>query len=200
MSFEFSLVNIMAPPKGYRSFGYIAPDGQPEQISDKLIAFVSKSVTAFEPPRKRQKMALERSSIGSQAPEDPKVREELLDFIVVKEATWEIECPGSRLSNLVVRRQNIKPLVVCSGSTRFQDGAIPRHVEIKDDNGEVLRSLLIPEDNQGAAGFQDVYTALQVHENGGDSARGEGKVFVEFGISLFQREGSDYLGTLNRVA
>jgi len=185
----------MAPSKRPMSFGYLAPESQPEQISDKLIAFVSKNVRVDGPPRKRQKMSLERK-MGNEVPEELETPEEVLEFIVVKEATWEIECPRPRLSDLVVRRQNIKPRVVCSGwgSTRSKDGSIPRHIEIEDEKGENLRTLIIPENREGIAGLQDVYTALRVHVNGGDWAKGQGKISVEFEISLFQRNRSDYIG------
>jgi len=182
----------MAPPRGRRYYEYLVPDGHPIPISDELIAFVSKDVSSNEPSRKRQKMTVEK--IDDRAPEDSHPKVVALDYVVVKEASWEIECPGSRLSNFVAHRHNIKPLVVCLGSNKVQDKAIPRHVEILDDGGEVLKSLLLPENKESIPGIQDVYIALQVYKNGSDSAQDQGKVFVEFGISLFQRNGSDYLG------
>ena len=185
----------MAPPKRIHTSGYIAPKGQPEPISDKLIAFVSQTVLASEPHRKRQKMSLEMR-MDEQDPEEPNTREGAVDFIVVKEATWEIKCPGSKMADLVVRRQNIKPHIACTGSARSHDGAIPRHVEIKDDDGELLNCLPLPEVKEGIAGLHDVYTALYIHTNGGDWAKSQGRVYVEFGVSLFQREESDYIGML----
>lgn len=174
--------------KGSISFRYRARDDQPPEITDELIAFVSKPDPACEPPRKKQKTAQETGK-SDQSSKYLNNLDEEFEFIVVKEATWEVKCSGSRLSNMVVQRQNIQPRVVGYG-------VILRHVEIRDDKGDVLVTLVWPDDIET---LRDTYNALQVSANrSGWTKEGQGKIWVEFGISLFQRDGADFIGASTR--
>ena len=132
-------------------------------------------------------MELEMNISGDEEPAGQKKDPEL-DFIVVNASKWEIKCPGSNLEEIPVplRRRNIKPFILW-GRSRDNN---PKCIEICDENKQSLYQISIPESKDGLG---DVLMALLVDRDHNKWVEGQGKLWTEFGISLFQMDGSDYM-------
>ena len=156
------------------------PNASMPKVSDALIDFVTRSQTICEPPRKRQRMTVEREGpvANGTAVQEATSREQVPDHIVVKQTTWEIECAGSRLSNskTPLRRDNVKALI----SGIYQ----PESVVLYDDATKArIFEAELPENRQG---HDDVLIALAVHKESNKWAKGEGKIWTEVGVGLVQ--------------
>jgi len=156
----------------------------PAELSNALIEYVSRQTgSTREPPRKRQKIRPDveppgnngLASIGKEQEDDYN------SYILVKQSNWDIRCPGSKLSGRTtpLKRENIKPFVLYSSSR-------PIRIDILDEKKRRLYQVSVPERR---AGLEDVFLALDVDQ---DSKKWNG-LSTEFGISLFEEDGSDYL-------
>jgi E3 ubiquitin-protein ligase SHPRH len=144
-------------------------------LSDELIEFVSKQHEVPEPPRKRQK--IETPSSASKEPE--------LEHIVVKETKWGIPCAGSKLSELdrPIERSGIWPYIHWTQHW----GSV--YITITDDmRQQVFHAKLPPEE-----AMQDVHLALLVDHESRKWAKSQGRLWTEFGVSLYHRDGFDYV-------
>ena len=156
------------------------------ELPDALIEFVTRSQSICEPPRKRQRMMAERNEVvtnGVPAERGSIGREQELDHIVVKQSTWEIEFAGSKLSSFEtpLERDNIKAWL--RGSRQR-----PESIILIDDAKTPIFEAQLPE-NTG--GLEHVLLALAVHKESNKWAKGEGKLWTDYGVILHHRNGTD---------
>ena len=153
-----------------------------QEIPDELIQFVSQSQSICDPPRKRQKRA--------PAQESQKERE--LDYIIVKESTWEIKYAGSKLASLEtpLERDDIRR------STHWAFDLL----EIFDDSGIAVFQESFPKDEPG---LQDINLAFLVDRESTNRAKGwtkgQGKLWTEVGARLLRIDGSDCLQVVFKI-
>ncbi len=143
------------------------------ELSDKLIDFVSQQHNIPGRPRKRQKV--EKTSSPSKDPE--------LEHIVVHQSRWEIQCTGSKLSELdtPVERSDIRSYIF------WHQNWGPTYIGIIDDTKQqILNAMITPKES-----LEDVYPALLVDQESRKWARLQGRLWTEFGISLYQKDGLD---------
>ena len=152
------------------------------ELSDALIDFVTRSLTICEPPPKRQKIQ-RKGVVANGVPErgTPTSKQEI-DHIIVKQSIWEIECAGSRLSQMEtpLQRDNIKAWI--------NGGTVADSIILFDDAKTQTFEAKLPT-NKG--GLDDVLIALAVHKESNKWAKGEGKIWTDIGVVLFQRHGRD---------
>jgi E3 ubiquitin-protein ligase SHPRH len=143
------------------------------ELPDELIEFVSQEHNVSEPPRKRQKV--ERTSSLGKDPE--------LEHIVVHQSRWEIQCMGSKLSELhtPIERSDIRPYIYWAQHWG------PSYIEINDDTKQQVFHATIPPKET----LKDVHLALLVDQETRKWARLQGRLWTEFGISLYQKDGLD---------
>jgi E3 ubiquitin-protein ligase SHPRH len=167
--------NIATPNNEYLSStssdtGSLEPS--PREVSDKLIEFVSNHSDISEPPRKRQKVG-PTSFLGK----DPE-----LEHIIVHQCSWEIQCVSSKLSDTPAERNDIGPYV----SWTLSWGSVG-YITITDDTRQHILQAAIPLN----ATNEDVRVALLVYQESKRWARLQGRLWTEFGISLYQKNGFD---------
>jgi E3 ubiquitin-protein ligase SHPRH len=151
-------------------------DATHREIDDYLIEFVSQQHHRSEPPRKRQKV-----KAGSPSNKEPE-----LEHIVVHQSRWEIQCPSSKLSELgtPVERSNIRTYVF------WDQSSVPDYIEIFDEKRlRVLQTKIPPKEC-----MEDVHLALLVDHESKRWARLQGRLWTEFAISLYQKNGLDCIG------
>ena len=169
--------------------GQIPQDASPAQghdasipkVPDALIEFVRQPQEVREPPRKRQKLS---GANGVAAERETAGRGQVFDYIVVKQSTWEIRYAGSKLSNFEtpLERGNIKAWV--NGNRGYG----PVSVHLLDAAKNHIFEARLPENKEG---LDDVLIALTVDIESNKWAKGEGRLWTEFGVSLHQRHGRD---------
>ena len=156
------------------------------ELDDDLIEFVTQSQRENrEPPRKRQKMSLERKMAGTsgmtveRAPTDG---EGELDHIVIKRSVWEIQCAGSSLSTFEtpLERDRIK----------VSSGWGLTYLSILDDTKRSIFKAHLPPNRQG---LEDIYLALAVWNESMKWTKGEARLWTEFGVALLHKNGTDTL-------
>lgn len=146
----------------------------PRELPDELIEFVSQQNNVSGPPRKRQKVETPNSPSN-----DPE-----LEHIVVHQCSWEILCVGSKLSELdtPIDRSDIGPYI-CWNEPWGSAG----YIDLVDDRKYEVFHALIPR----TEALEDVRLALLVHQESRKWARLQGRLWTEFGISLYQNNGLD---------
>jgi E3 ubiquitin-protein ligase SHPRH len=175
LSFDSS---IFAPPNNQNmsSPDINFSDEAHRELTDYLIEFVSQQGHRSEPPRKRQKVKVVSSS--NKEPE--------LEHIVVHQSRWEIPCTSSKLSELdtPVERSNIRIYVF------WDRHSVPEYIEIFDEQKpRVLQAKIPPKEC-----MEDVHLALLVDQESKGWARLQGRLWTEFAISLYQKNGLDCIG------
>ena len=155
------------------------------ELPDALIEFVAQSQAICGPPRKRQKMMLERNigaANGFAAERETTDKIQELDHIVVQQSRWEIKFAGSKLSKneTPLERDNVKAWI--RGSHK------PESVNLVDDAKNRIFEAQLP---ANAEGLEDVLVALAVHKESNKWAKGEGRLWTEFGVILLRRDEGD---------
>jgi E3 ubiquitin-protein ligase SHPRH len=158
------------------------------ELRDELIEFISQQETVSEPPRKRQKMMLERNMAGG-VQQDFTGKEPELKHIIVKRSTWDIKLAGSKLSSFEtpIIRNNIRLYV------SWTRNCGPQYIEVWDNTSRHLFHAPLPEDKSG---FEDVLLALEVDHESNKWAKDQGRLWTEFGVGLLRKNGSDFLKIL----
>lgn len=160
-----------------------------DELPDDLIAFAKQQSSQGEPPRKRQKTDKDTQSASKESSASKQVEtERAQDFnhIVVKQCTWGIKCVGSKLSSLdtPLEREVIRAKIL------FQSYTSPNSVEILDDTGRTLFTTPFPDINNLS---EDVRLALEVNLESNKWAKGQGRLWTTFGLTLYHAEEWDYL-------
>jgi len=172
--------NISAPINGHTSStasNSASSDALPfsRELSNALIDFVLQRHDTSEPPRKRPK--IQATSSGQAESE--------LEHIIVKESRWEIQCAGSRLSELdtPIERSDIRPYV------HWTQYSKPDYIDILDNTSQHIFHAPLPPNGD----VEDVHLALLVDVESRKWAKQQGRLWTEFGISLYQKDGFDFI-------
>lgn len=163
------------------------------ELSDELINFLSGIPSSPEPPRKKRKTTSEEPIAGGNgASGNLSAKQPELDYIVVKQSTWDIKCAGSKLSNFQapLKRGNVRPYV------HWTRGGRAEFVEIIDDARQCVFRTPLPQDSDG---LEDVLLALEVDHDSKKWAKSQGKLWTEFAVELLRKDGADFLRILFTV-
>ncbi|CAG8977726.1 hypothetical protein HYALB_00012161 [Hymenoscyphus albidus] len=157
------------------------------ELPDALINFVLGVAPCSETPRKRQKKkGGQARTIGEQR--NVSSREPELPHIEVRQTLWDIALSGSKLSKLnlpnTIERNHVYPYIKVFG------GRNAEYIEIQDDWRQTVFHASIPEDDDE---MEHVRVALRVDYDSKKWAKKEGKIWIDVGISLIQKEKMDIL-------
>ncbi|QSZ29404.1 hypothetical protein DSL72_003918 [Monilinia vaccinii-corymbosi] len=156
-------------------------------IPDELIDFLATNKST--PPQKRRKRMTGSGSEASNGhvPDN---------YIVVKQSSMEIRCRDAKLPSNGSTLSKPKVRFHCHWSQQRQKSE-PSHITIQDDDGNPLLTVpLSLEFNLMIIlnPFDDVLISLTVDRDSQKYARqSSGKLWTEIGISLQNRDGSDYI-------
>lgn len=158
------------------------------ELPDELIEYVSQTRTILEPPRKRQKVMPEGTLDDIQHTElqygNGNSQKEL-EYIVVNQSKWEVKCSSSKLLNeRALERTDIRVHVF------WNTHLGPQYISIRDDARNDIFTIPIPGDR---AGLEDLLLALDVHRESDKWAKGQARIWTEFGIVLLQHRGIDHI-------
>lgn len=146
-------------------------DSSPRELSDQLIEFIFQHNENTEPPRKRQKLRASKL-LGKDSD---------LEHIVVHRGSWEIQCISSKLSDSSAERKDIGPHLWA------QTWGSAVYIAITNDARQDVLNAAIPPN----AAFDDLRLALIVHQETKKWARLQGRLWTEFEISLYRKNGLD---------
>ncbi|KAF4629349.1 hypothetical protein G7Y89_g8800 [Cudoniella acicularis] len=159
------------------------------ELSDDLIQFISKTATISEgePPRKKQKMTLERDKRGNTM--DNSSQEFTFDHVVVKQSTWDIHFSTCKLSdsNGLIERDNIQPILHWPRDQPLES------IEILDEAQKSIFRRPLPDD---VPDYEDITIALQIDNMKSIRikwATDQGKLWTELKLVLLQEGGKDVL-------
>lgn len=153
------------------------------ELPDALIEYASEE---YEPPKKRQKTqpsVLDRTG-GVESLHGDGSADKPLDYIVVNQSTWEIQCDSSKLSNIEspLERTNLKAYV------SWDKARGPQYISFTNDKEGGSFTFELPEDIKDR---DDVLLALDIHRESCKWAKYQGKIWTEVGLLLFQRDDVD---------
>ncbi|TVY73430.1 putative ATP-dependent helicase [Lachnellula suecica] len=156
-------------------------------LTDDLIDFVSMRPSASEPPTKKRKITSDLSVAGGNGASGhlPTTGPEL-DYVVVKQSTWDIKLAGSKLSNVEtpIKRNNIRPYL------HWNRGRFAEYMQIMNDSRQCVFHAPLPRSSDG---FEDVLLAMEVDHDSKKWAKTQGKLWTEFGLVLLHQDGSNLL-------
>jgi E3 ubiquitin-protein ligase SHPRH len=176
--------NNLSPPENYSLI---------RELPDELINFVSGNPSASEPPRKKRKTTSEGGNAdGDGVSGHSSAKQPELDYIVVKQSSWDIKCAGSKLSNFQtpVEKKNVRPYV------HWARGGRAEFLEIINDVKQCVLHAPLPQDPDG---LEDVLLALEVDHDSKKWAKTQGKLWTEFGLELLEKDSADLLRILFTV-
>jgi E3 ubiquitin-protein ligase SHPRH len=156
------------------------------ELPGGLIASASQG---YEPPKKRQKTSRGEAADKTKGVESQQKngsRDDSLDYIVVNQCTWEVECDSSKLSGMEtpLELSNLKAHVSWDILQR------PQYVSfIYDKEGNSFTYDLSEEYEHR----QDVLLALEIHRESIKWSKGQSKIWTEFGLVLLEQDGVDYI-------
>jgi E3 ubiquitin-protein ligase SHPRH len=165
----------------------LASNGAILGLPDELIEYVSRTYEP-EPPRKRQKVAQESNFDKPDRVEPQDANWDSpneLDYVVVKESTWEVKCGSSKLSEIEtpLEKANINLHVPFRSN----------YISIRDDEKADIFKAQLPRNKES---LEDVRLALEIHQASHKShlwAKYQGKMWTEFGVILLQHDGIDHV-------
>lgn len=163
------------------------------ELPEDLINFVSGIDSTSEPPRKKQKTTVKGTAASvHSANSNPSAFQSELDYIIVKQSSWDIKCAGSNLSNFEtpIERRNVRLYV------HWARGGRAEFVEIINDAKQSVFHAPLPHSTDG---LEDVFLALDVGHDSKKWGKTQGKLWTEFGVELCRKDGADYLRILFTV-